>query len=161
MSIQNLPSIVDQCCVELFAAYDLAIERAREPDGASPEICAVLGFTGDLRGAAILATPTRCLETTSQGGDSRAWIGELANQLVGRVKNALLRHGVEIVLSTPVILRGERLAPINTMSELPSMFDSTAGQICLWFDFEATPDLQWSDAELDGVASSEGDAMFF
>ncbi len=159
--MSNVLAIVEACCIELHAAYSLPIERTTDVrDAPPPETCAILGFTGDLRGAAILATSRRCVAATDPVGSGDVWLGELVNQLVGRIKNTLLRHGVEISLSTPVILRGERLAPVGKAVDLPAMFRSDAGLIYLWFDFEARPGLEWQEAAQE-EHSTEGDAFFF
>ena len=73
---------------------------------------AAIGFTGDrLKGALVLSLGRRSLvasmpenlrgrhETDEMLAD---WAGELANQLLGRVKNGLWSSGVEIAVGTPV-----------------------------------------------------------
>jgi len=160
MSAALVPGIVRECCVALFEAYGHTVAPVELPDDAPPQICGILGFTGDLRGAAILAMTNSTVKATSPVEGAPGWIGELVNQLVGRVKNELLRRGVEIVLSTPVTLRGERLAAVGTDEELPLLFRGETGVICLWFDFESSPDLVWQ-APVEAAVSSEGDTMFF
>ena len=152
----SVPPLVSACCADLFAAYELPLERV---DAASrrPEVCAVLGTTGDLQGTAILAASEACVFATNPVGDGRGWITELVNQLVGRMKNALLRHDIEIVISTPVVLRGDRLALVHG----GEVFRSAAGEVCVWFDFEPRDGAAWRDIPDDAAAAAEGDLLLF
>nr|HEX4318927.1 hypothetical protein [Kofleriaceae bacterium] len=152
----SIPKVVGDCCADLFAAYALPLERVGEASN-RPEVCAVLGTTGDLQGTAILATTIACVNATNPVGDSRGWISELVNQLVGRIKNELLRHRIEIVISTPVALRGDRLAPVGG----GEVFRSPAGEVHVWFDFEPAEGAAWQDTADDTAVASEGDVLLF
>jgi hypothetical protein len=46
--------------------------------------------------------------------DLEDWCRELNNQLVGRVKNKLLRYGVVVALGLPVLLRGTDVSAVAT-----------------------------------------------
>ena len=134
MMNDTIPPLVRSCCADLFAAYEVPLEPVDTLTD-RPEVCAVLGTTGD-------------------GND---WITELVNQLVGRIKNALLRHDIEIIISTPVRLRGDRLAPLAG----GEVFRSPAGEVCVWFDFEPSEGVTWREATDDSAAASEGDLLLF
>src|SRR4030095_1236237 len=101
---KSIDDLVYNCSCELFAAYQLHVEPRPLADFPPPEelaLCGVMGFGGkQMRGALVLATTREPLERTNPGGltSQRDWICELANQLMGRVKNRLLAVGVEILL---------------------------------------------------------------
>jgi hypothetical protein len=81
----------------------------------------VMGFVGDsVRGTCLLAAPEGTIRAAApHAAAARDWIGELANQLVGRLKAKLMARGGTIALSTPVVLRGVKLSPCRArMSSL-------------------------------------------
>src|SRR6187431_1617249 len=92
---QFLDRAVAANCLKLFADYELNI-RAREPnDEVEREpflICGIIGFSSKkMRGVLALATTKEPLELTNHTTTThRDWICELANQLLGRVKNQML-----------------------------------------------------------------------
>lgn len=158
-----LEQVIGACCVELFAAYGVDVTRTAErSDGGELLLCGILGFTGDaLRGAIILAAGEGPFSRSNPlpGSPSRNWCAELTNQLVGRIKNALLARGVEIHLSTPVVLRGAHLAPLPRR-ELPPLSFWTGGElICVWTELEYEPGLVLHEP-IGGMAQ-EGDAFLF
>src|SRR3954447_20163507 len=103
MSADNDPQklfeqLAAAACQELFAQYGLTVRRATQSDApVSPEfmMCSVIGFSGrHLRGALVLALteelPDRSSPLPAAPGRRRDWVGELSNQLLGRVKIELL-----------------------------------------------------------------------
>ena len=157
----------------LLSDYGVALagEEIEAPD---MNIIATIGFSSDvLQGSlglvfneALLITLTRsALGGMEPGRDmQRDWLGELANQLLGRMKRTLLDYSVEISLSTPIVLRGMRI-------QLLSQGDST-GHISLtsceggaWvcFDLRHEPDfaLIYSPPPEDEEALDDGMALFF
>ena len=112
-----IDDLVFDCCRELFSAYQLDVQPRDRSDFPATEqlaVCGVMGFGGKLmRGALVLAATSEPLELTNpeSHGSQRDWICELANQLMGRVKNRLVTLGVEILLATPAGLSGENLSP--------------------------------------------------
>src|SRR4051812_18701468 len=86
--------------LELFAAYGLDMEVQQRPWSPTDErlYCGSIGFAGrGLRGTCVLAANERpLLESCPEGGRLRDWVGELANQLAGRVKVQILARGTEV-----------------------------------------------------------------
>ena len=77
-------------------------------------LAAVIGFAGtQMRGKSVVTYDLGlAMATCAECGDSvnvLDWTGEVANQLLGRIKNKLLAHDVSIDLRTPVALSGEKL----------------------------------------------------
>jgi hypothetical protein len=166
---QPIDDLVADCCEQLFRDYGLIVEpRERHEFPASEELalCGVMGFGGkQMRGALVLASTKELLEHTSPANRDaqRDWICELANQLVGRVKNRLLRRGVEILLATPTALRGDNICPVPTRLRAPQVFAALGGFVCVWIDCELAPGFEIPIAAEEGTEPpvSEGDTLLF
>lgn len=147
---------VNEACLAMFQDYALPLVRVKEGSlkGAELLFCGVVGFTGDqMRGTLLLATSQEPLGRTSPTSDSslREWIAELSNQLLGRVKNRLIPHGVELHLSTPIVLRGQHIAPVSRAELVPFAFSCDGGYVCVWFDAELA-----AGVDLTKVTETEG-----
>lgn len=141
---QIIETVVSESCLSLFEDYALPLRRARVggllPDeDADLLFCGVVGFSGEqMRGTLLLATSKEPLGRTSPTTDAslREWIAELSNQLLGRIKNKLLARGVTLHLSTPIVLRGQHLAPLSRAELVPFAFTCDGGYVCVWLDAE-------------------------
>lgn len=163
-----IDSVVSESCISLFQDYSLPLERSpRLPNENDAKLlyCGVLGFSGEqMRGTLLLATSREPLGRTSPTSDSsfREWIAELANQLLGRIKNKLIPRGVTLHLSTPIVLRGEHLAPIpRDASIVPYAFTCEGGYVVVWFDAELKTGLDLSAVDANAELISEGESMLF
>lgn len=86
---------------------------------AGPVMVASIGLAGAcFRGALVLrATPAffravyppELRKTALTSSEVIDWAGEVANQLLGRMKNRLARLGLDFHLSTPTVVMGDRL----------------------------------------------------
>jgi hypothetical protein len=155
--------IVTECCVDLFSDHGIKISST--PDERSNHdlaFCGVIGFTGnDLRGSLLLAcSPGPLTVSGDTEHDIRDRIAELANQMIGRIKNRLLALGTVIYYSTPIILRGEHLAPLEHQPR-PQLFHANGGIVSVWFDVDAGPDFTLALNPVDGAALGEGEALLF
>lgn len=152
-------------CRMLFQAYGVEIIDL-DPNTASGDkllLSAVIGFTGPgLRGTFILASTEMALrDSNPTNGSLRDWMAELANQLVGRVKNSLLRAGAEVYVTTPVVMRGEHLAPLPRFVLQPQAFIAKdRGKVFLWVEVEAAPDFSLSRTP-GPPPVEEGTTLFF
>lgn len=166
---QPLDDLVFDCCRELFDAYSLQVEpRDREHFPATEQLamCGVMGFGGkEMRGALVLATTKEPLESTNPGrvDSQRDWVCELANQLMGRVKNRLLGAGVEIHLATPAGLSGDNLCPSPRMLRAPQVFAAASGFVCVWIDCEFAKNFELGPITPQAAAGAltEGEALLF
>jgi hypothetical protein len=160
--VQAFERIVGQCCEELFRAYGVELARDHATYEGEMMLCGILGFTGTaVRGAIILAGGEGPFIHTNPipGSPERTWCAELTNQLVGRVKNALVTRGVEIHLSTPVVLRGAHLAPLPRLNLPPLSFRDRDDVLCVWIELDVDPDLIIGEPFAEVVA--EGDTILF
>ena len=152
------------CCIELFAAYGVTLHSSSAEFIDSEEVLlsGVIGFIGpDLRGTCLLVSNRTPIELSSPQKDyKRDWIGELTNQLVGRLKRKFLGFGLEVTLTTPVVLSGLHLRPIPRRELSPRVFRTESGSIMVWVEVEAEPGFQFGPAVSD-QSSEEGDVLMF
>jgi CheY-specific phosphatase CheX len=111
----TVDEIARTCTKELLEAYGVAARPVQSAGalGASLGFAGIIGFTGAvLRGTLLIATTNATLERSNPAPTSpaREWMAELANQLLGRIKNQLFTCAIEIHLTTPLVLRGQHLS---------------------------------------------------
>lgn len=149
---------------ELFAAYNVPSADAEPVPADATGLCGVLGFTGGtLSGSVVITATDAALVASNPLGDgpSRDWIAELTNQVVGRFKNALLRRGVDVGMSVPVVLRAVRLVPVPNRSIQPVSIEVGGGLFCLWLDLEYAATFVLGEAVTMEAAGFEGDTFLF
>lgn len=150
-------------CVELFGAYGVELSPGSKDWGNDDErmLSGSVGFVGRrVRGTCLLAAPTAPLELScpEQGGALRDWVGELANQFVGRLKSKLLARGVEIFMTTPIVLSGVRIQPLPRGKAEPFVFTSNAGDVLAWIEVETEGQFEIGAEQADG-SNGEGDVI--
>lgn len=149
---------------ELFADYGVRCEVVNTPYTADREVCGILGFTGDrLCGSVVLSATPDAISSSNPIGDgaTRGWVAEMTNQLVGRFKNALLRSGVEVVMSIPVVLTAAQLVPMPQVALAPARFAVGTGFLTVWLEVEVDSDLVLGEPSADMVIAAEGETMLF
>ena len=163
-AIKLVDKIAEEACTSLFQAYGVPLETVPVVGTAAPALSAVIGFSGPgIRGTCILAASESPIKKSDPiGGSPRAWIAELSNQLVGRIKNKLLAHGAEVYVTTPVVLRGELLAPVDGRTQLaPRAFASEGGSVFVWIELDTDPSFVLSATARAAAAVEEGDSVMF
>jgi CheY-specific phosphatase CheX len=176
---QVLEQLTAAACQDLFARYGVAVKQVSDvEEPLSPDflLCSVIGFSGrDLRGTLVLAlTETltglsnpvaraaRAAGAHDHDPAQRDWVGELSNQLLGRVKIELLRHGVEIYLNLPAVLRGKHLAPLPRIELKPLKFTLEGGAVAVWVEVETRPGFRIAvDGAADHSGPGAGDTLLF
>lgn len=109
-----IDSLVQASLVELFNAYGVALAplpRSSVASSALPEISVAAAFryggTGGSGGRLTLSLPSALLEhmkSTEVTSVRMDWARELANQLLGRIKNRLLPFGVRLEIGSLTLL---------------------------------------------------------
>ena len=143
-------------CSELFAAYGLGNHMA--PAGpesrthGGPTYASVLGAAGDgIRLSSTLSLDRELLVRTHPSGvaqvaerDVEDWCRELNNQLVGRLKNKLLRAGCEVSTGLPVLIRGSDIEAVTSedQSFRQYFFSSKYGCLAFTLAMLLAPDLE-------------------
>ena len=149
-------------CIELMRAYGVELTpTVGWVESDEVMFSGVMGFVGDsVRGTCLLAAPQGTVEAAApkQAG-ARDWVGELANQLVGRLKAKLMARGATIALSTPVVLRGVKLSPLPRTDVDPVAFDSPAGKVLVWLEVEIEDKFQLGEER--ALTATEGELLVF
>ena len=160
----KIGSLGADACTELFGAYGVGLAPTKKTWADDDErlLSGIMGFVGrHVRGTCLLATTEKTLvESCPTQGKLRDWIGELTNQLVGRLKTKLLGCGVEVFVTTPIVLSGVRIQPLPRGSLEPSVFSAPAGDVLVWVEVEAERDFALGSLH-PSRANSEGEVILF
>ena len=160
----HVADLTASCCVELFAAYGVTLESSSAGFIDSDEVLlsGVIGFVGaELRGTCLLVANRSPIELSSPQKDlTRDWVGELTNQLVGRLKRKFLGFALDVALTTPVVLSGVHLRPMPRSQLSPRVFSTASGSIMVWVEVEAEPGFAFGPPVSD-LTGAEGDILLF
>ena len=154
--------LAGEACMSLFEAYGVQLEPAADrTPGGEHSLSGIIGFTGmGITGMCLVAASEEPLEATNPtDGALRDWVAELSNQLAGRLKHKLLARGVEVYITTPIVLRATRIEPLPRRKLAPRGFTALNGTIALWVEVETASDFRMGTTEDTAVA--EGEALLF
>lgn len=166
-----IDEIIRECAVELFTQQ--GTDLATGAESLDPhDYVAVIGFYGDsMRGALGIgldrAIVAQMLQSAGAAGSGRGmledWVGEAANQLLGRVKNRLLGYGVTLGLALPMVLRGVEVHLVKATSEIwQYRFACAQGGMTIWFDARIDDGIVLErQSDPDQMAASEGGLTLF
>lgn len=161
----HIADLTASCCLELFGAYGVTLNLSDAEFIVSDEVLlsGVIGFVcSRLRGTCLLVANRTPIELSSPKKElTRDWVGELTNQLVGRLKRRFLGFGLEVALTTPVVLSGVHLRPMPRRDLSPRVFSSASGSIMVWVEIEAEPGFSLGAEELSDSSNAEGDVLMF
>jgi hypothetical protein len=143
----------------LFGSYGAKLELDGSPAQKTLETAnflTVIGFSSrTFNGSLLLALPRPLVEHTlpAAGAGLADWCSELANQLLGRLKNRLIDYQVLLNMTLPVVISGGRFAlPAKTRSITRYFcFVSDWGKFFVRLEAELGPNV-----ELVRQARSEG-----
>jgi hypothetical protein len=142
---QIIDDVIALATVELLRAYGVTAAPTKVAVVPGDFSCAAaVGFTGaNMRGSLLIAVPGEISKRTCPlpSHAYRAWVAELSNQLLGRVKSKLLSYGVELHVTIPVNIPARLLSPHPQPDLVAHRFTSEAGDILVWFDYEAVAGL--------------------
>ncbi len=154
--------LAEEACLELFSAYGVMLEAKHPVDPRSLEhaVTGIIGFTGaGITGMCLLACAEGPLRASMPAeGSLRDWSAELSNQLVGRIKHKLLPHGVEVYITTPIVLRAARIEPLPKRDVSSLGFYGGGGGIGIWVEVETSSDFHFTPGE---VPVAEGETLLF
>lgn len=130
------------------------------------DMVAVIGFSGEGFGGSLgFAAEHVFVKNVFGESDTRlsdSWLGEIANLLLGRLKNALLTYGVEYRLAIPMVLHGLQLRVRADEGKLTQFqFKSEAGHACVWVDSNWMMDKALSEVDAAQHSRAEGEIMLF
>ena len=161
---------------DLLAAYEIKNDGVRESRAAAnwkgASYVSALGATGaGIALSSLLTIPKDLLVRLHPLGTANVssaeledWCRELNNQIVGRMKNKLLRYGVVVSLGLPVLLSGTDVVavavPDATLSK--HAIQTEHGTLSLALQMLIDPALQLEEVESSGEeALLEGSVAFF
>lgn len=135
----------------------------------------IIGFSGDLiRGSFAVTCQSGLLNHThpniSMGmpveeADRVDWLGEIANQVLGRIKNLTLEYSVNFSLSAPSVVKGQALEVIGQDKRMISVmnFDADGHPITLTMICMINPNFNFDTAvkTSGGKSASEGESLLF
>jgi CheY-specific phosphatase CheX len=169
-----------EVCTELLAAPGRVLERqpaaspapeAKTGDGA---VVASVGLSGrDVKGALVLMGdvdflrsiyPAELSGATIAENDLADWAGEVANQLLGRLKNRFCRRGLDFSISTPTVIRGVRLqiSGAEPGSGIHHRLVLDQRPVDVYFQVARQDDQPLlQDEESTSTASAEGETLLF
>jgi len=137
-------------------------------------VVSILGFAGErMRGALTLVCHPRVVGHSLPGirrpSDRpealiRDWSGELVNRLLGRIKNQLVRRGLDFRVAIPISVRAEalRVPPLDVSSGPWHQFVSDFGAIWVRLDLQSEhPVFLPSLIPMHHEVPEEGDLMLF
>jgi CheY-specific phosphatase CheX len=157
-----IQALAGAACVELMQAYGVQLSpRLGWAESDEVMLSGVMGFVGDaVRGTCVLAAPLGTIEAAApKDAGARDWVGELSNQLVGRLKAKLMARGATIALSTPVVLRGVKLSPLPRTDVEPVVFETSTGKVLVWLEVEIEDDFRLGEER--ALKASEGELLVF
>lgn len=93
----------------------------------------------------------------------RDWTKELANQLLGRIKNRLVQHDVVLDSGVPTALNGpSAMAEIKAQPRPPlRLGDGNSKEVLIWFDATTKPGISLTLSERKQTVPREGDVILF
>ena len=151
---------------EVICHYANSNPTVSPDESASPVdgLAAMIGFGAEhLNGSSVLMSDVDAVRALSgfEEIDHLDWLGELNNQVVGRLKNKMVRHSVSVQMSTPVVTSGSSL-------DFSSKCDHSSRWIVQWeggtltafLSLNVSPELEFAPPEAESV-SDEGSLIFF
>jgi hypothetical protein len=153
---------------DLFAAYGVSLkgnEAAPESTGGAPTFAylGVAGFRGPyFNGYIVLEANEAFLRHTNPTTSSCLdWMGELANQFLGRVKNRLLREGIQIQSIPPLVAAGHAASSLYAQDGATlSVLSDEGGSLLVWMKSQPVFDLP-VEPRPPGHVPHEGDVVLF
>jgi chemotaxis protein CheX len=177
--------LAPQAFVDVFATYNVQMVPDRRKTSATPappvyktdepSVAGIVGFTGEkMRGTFVFVASFATIAAARPGGLKklstrsagdwiliRDWAGELANQILGRIKNRLRGCGIALDVSTPTAMSGPELRIAMPKSEATRPYMFVADGEKAWFWFDAVYDAKLEAITAEGEAAAEGDVILF
>jgi CheY-specific phosphatase CheX len=174
---REIGSIVADCSTRLFRALGVELDYVgcQEPIPCADELTvAVIGLAGmEMRGSLVVGTTPNLLVLTHPLTKDRSkldedqlrdWSGELANQLIGRIKIRLLAHGITISLGTPTTMSGRELtlgSALKNTECLPHRFEVGRDWLLVRMEAVAEPGVKLSKTPVPIPETEEGGMLIF
>lgn len=163
-SIHALEQIICDSAESLLADNDFS-PTSRLEDGEGSEAdevyAAFIGFAGDeLRGSVSIAFESKSLTLPTSARD---WVGEMSNQLLGRIKSSVLKRGPRIALSTPVafVCRSLSIHGAEDDRIVHFAFGTPKGRVDVWVCYTAEDSFKLNEASPAPSSTDRGGCLLF
>lgn len=170
-----LDAVARDATTALFESYDFPLlHQGSIADlndvGGDVDRAGVVGFAGDELWGSLaigmsLGTLLAFMKNIAGATSPHDWLGELSNQLCGRLKMKLLGHGATIYLSTPLAIEGGSLK-VRLVGEhgytRGHIFKTESGALVhVWMGADLKPSLTLHAADNESELPTEGDMLLF
>jgi len=149
----------------LFADYGVVAEAAN-PDPhiqiVLPPLFGRIGFTGTgLCGSVVMGASTGPLQRSFPvPGKIDDWVAELTNQLMGRIKNEMLRSGIQLQQELPSVVTVDQLREVASDLQ-PWILAADDGIIGVGIDLEVADAIAPDATLLNWDVPPEGELLLF
>ena len=171
---KTVKALTAEACAEMFALLGTPVdllENAHAPPSAH-SMTGFIGFSGPIRGSLTISSTADLFlasypSKTDAGpdlADLLDWAGEIANQLLGRIKRRFCERGVDFEASTPAAIRGRDIGGRSPVREGVCDLTFRVGADLVGVSFEVTPTADgkiFTDAAEPIGCSREGDLVLF
>ncbi len=169
-----LSALFDEAALDMLDACGVSTSRRAtisRPTADHACLASFIGFTGThLRGSLTVLGSVEVFRTTHPGQtaltsisetDISDWCCEFSNQLLGRLKNKLLRRAVDIELSTPQGIAAEklRLSAHGGGALLLAEFEVGPHVLTTALDLTVDETLTFAECAAGSESAGEGDVM--
>jgi hypothetical protein len=159
---------------ELFDGQNMSLSddtSELSPGDETPRISSCISFVSEnVKGGLALHLPIEVLQKSHPTNPGKAseseltdWSGELANQLVGRLKNKLLRYSLTLMVGIPAIMKRVNKKVLCTRAAVGSWHRFDCGEHPCHLKFESViePGIELKMAADDEMPADEGETMLF
>ena len=169
-----LDSIIRESTLDLFSGYGIELFAITSIPAAHEHTFATsIGFTNPILPGILAITMDGDLLAQSRPAELRGkvpsekslddWAGELCNQLLGRIKNQLVDHGIVLKASIPSTMRGQflRRALMGASISRKMCFVKGTSSLCVYFDAKTPKSLDLKHTAGDSETFPEGHITLF
>lgn len=148
-----------------FSASALALVngeplKSADDDEASRTAGMVCFFGQCIRGAFIVGQPAQAANGHPPL-HGRDWLGEMANQLAGRVKSALHAEGIDYIIAPPLWLHGDQLKAATFNADCRSGVSTNTCRFHAWALLNIVGPLPQPRESNAPTSMKEGDIVLF
>jgi CheY-specific phosphatase CheX len=173
---EEVRQVVTEACVDMLGACGLPVGKiaaGRLVALSEHDLAGFIGFTGRVRGSLIMAASSRIYAATfpmmpgsrqPSPDDLLDWVGEMANQTLGRIKRRFCERGLDFDTSTPTAVKGRHLGARTPTRDGIIDLVLTAGDELVSICFELVPPAEGPifQGAVEAIpCSQEGDLVLF
>lgn len=149
--------------INVYTGEDVEVEEGFDCNTDS-NMTAIVGLSSaEMSASVAIITCQTSIQNLAEDRNLMAadWIGELCNQLAGRLKNKLCCFGVDLSMSTPTTVRGQFLSVTSTAAEsFEASIHFRGGALLAQLTLNVDPDFELVES-YEGCAIEEGSYEFF